>query len=70
MVKCPDCANHILKAYPSGKAKLRSPMVVAREDGTVFAVCSICKGEVNLPFKLTEPIPVGLVVEALYVRKK
>lgn len=67
MVRCPKCSQDIIKAYPSGKAKMRAQIVVARTDGTMFAVCTKCKSEVDVPMKLTEPVPE--VAGGLYIKK-
>lgn len=66
MVTC-KCGNEIVKAYPSGKVKIRAQIVVAQQDGSMIAVCSRCKHEVGVPIKLTAPAPE--VAGGLYIKK-
>lgn len=56
MIDC-LCGESILKAYPSGKAKLRASILIMKADGLAIAVCKKCKAEIEVPIKLTKAIP-------------
>jgi predicted RNA-binding Zn-ribbon protein involved in translation (DUF1610 family) len=54
VIDCPKCGKHIMDTNEDGTKRLRSKVILFRDDGAV-AVCPACKAEIPVPLTLNAP---------------